>query len=1009
MRKQIIIIALIFIVQIAQAQVDLEKLLHHPWVDSVYSSLTAEQRIGQLLWIDATAKNNLDKQLRDAELIKKFGVGGIIFFEGDPIIQANLTNFYQSISSTPLLVVMDAEWGIGMRLPGINPFPYNMAMGATGDTALVRHAAGEMAMQMKRIGIHIALGPVCDINTEPMNPIIGMRSFGESRDQVTNLSLAYMHGLQENGIMATAKHYPGHGDTQTDSHWMLPLVPYSTQRLDSLELYPFRKLSKEGIGCIMTAHLHVPALDSSREIPSSLSPLITDQILHKNWQFKGLVITDAMNMKGAKGYESPGSLEVLALKAGNDVIEYPADTELSIKAITDALKNKELSQDELNLKCRKVLAAKLWCGLNHRRMIDLNNLIAEINTPQAGLIKRKIIESSLTLLNNKQGIIPVGHLESTRIASLSVGSEENTPFQNMLSKYTLVDHFHLKQNFTGAERLELQKKLQAYDLVIAGIHSMYESKLRHSLQVGSIRREPSERPYGVTDQLDSLLTYLSEKQKTVAVIFASPYGLGELHNSLQTDGLLVAFQNDSLVQELSAQLIFGGIGARGKLPVSVPGKFKKGDGIDIQHPIRLKYTIPEEVGIRSERLNRQIDSIVTQALDLKAFPGCNVLVAREGKVIFQKAYGYHTFAKNLPNREEDLYDLASVTKITGGLPAWMKLYDEGKINPDEKVATYYPEWRNRLFHRSNKSDITVRELLSHQSGLTPFVPFWKKSLKGGKITSDYYTFEPDPDHSLQVARSLYLDNQFPDYVYKTIRKSALKSRGTYVYSDLPFILTPKITSNISGVSFIEDLDNQFYKPLGAYRITYNPLSKFPEDEIIPTEKDNYYRKQQLLGTVHDESSAVLGGISGNAGLFASANDLVKLYQMYLQMGTYGGREYLKESTLKEFSRVQFPQNKNRRGLGFDKPSLNNTQLSGKNAYPIRAASPESFGHSGYTGTFVWIDPKYQLVYIFLSNRVFPTRDNNKISDLNVRTEIQRIIYENIPDNPTGSKLTILEK
>ena len=998
MRRYILFIAICFCAQFAKAQINLEKLMHHPWVDSVYLSLTPEQRIGQLIWIDVTAKNHLSKQLKDAELIKKYGFGGIIFFEGDPVAQANLTNFYRSVSTVPPVVVMDAEWGIAMRLPGIMSFPYNMAMGASGDTALIREATREMARQMRRIGINIALGPSCDINTEPMNPIIGMRSFGESRELVTNFSLAYMRGLQENGIMAAAKHYPGHGDTQSDSHLVLPLLPYSRHRLDSLELYPFRKLSEAGIGCIMTAHLHVPAIDSSKEMPSSLSTMVIDQILHKEWQFRGLVITDAMNMNGVRRYENPGRLEVLALKAGNDVVEYPADPELSVKAILDAIKNKELTQAEMELKCRKVLAAKLWCGLNHPVKTDPANLVRDINSPQAELIKRKIIESSLTLLQNKQGIIPVGHLDSTRIAAVSVGSEKITPFQKMLAKYTKIDFFQLKSEFSTTERLSLQKKLKEYDLVVTGIHSMYESKLRHSLQVGILQQEKPLRPYGVTSELDSLLTFLSNRQKSIAVFFANPYGLGEIKAPLHIDGLIMAYQNDSLVQELSAQLIFGGIGAKGKLPVSVTGKFKIGEGQKIENTIRLKYTIPEEMGINSEKLTFQIDSIVNQALELKAFPGCNVLVARQGKVIFRKTYGYHTFAKNMPNREDDLFDLASVTKITGGLPVWLKLYDEGKINPDEKVATYYPEWRNKLFHRSNKSTITVRELLSHQSGLTPFVPFWKKSLKDGRISSDWYTFEPDQVHSLQVARGLYLDNRFPDYVYKTIRKSALKSRGTYVYSDLPFVLTPKITSGISGESFIESLDNYFYKPLGAYRITYNPMLKFQDDEIIPTEKDNYYRKQQLLGTVHDESSAVLGGISGNAGLFASINDLAKLYQMYLQMGTYGGKEYLKESTFKEFSRVQFPQNKNRRGLGFDKPSLNNSQLSEKNAYPIKSASPESFGHSGYTGTFVWIDPRFQLVYIFLSNRVFPTRDNNKISDLNVRTEIQRVIYENISKN-----------
>ncbi len=998
MRK---ILALIFVLVFGlklHAQIDLEKLMYHPWVDSVFQSLTPEKRIGQLIWINVSAKNDLNKQFKDAELIKKYGFGGIMFFVGEPITQANLTNFYQSISSTPLLVAMDAEWGIGMRLPGVAPFPYNMAMGAANDTALTKMAAKEIARQMKLMGLHIAFGPVCDINTEPMNPIIGMRSFGESRELVTNLSLAFMRGLQENGIMATAKHFPGHGDTRSDSHLSLPLLPYSRSRLDSLELFPFRKLSDQGIGCIMTAHLQVPAIDSTTAIPSSLSPKIIDQILRKEWKYKGLIMSDALNMRGARGYEAAGKLDVLVLKAGNDIVDYPANPELSMKAILEAVKNKEISQAEIDLKCRRVLAAKLWSGLNRPVKVDTATLLQRINSPNAELIKRKIIESSLTLIANKKEIIPVQHLESTRIAVVSVGSDHETPFQKMLSKYTKIDCYQLKDNFTETERLVLQKKLLAYDMVIAGIHSMFEGKLRHSLQVGIGQKEAPSRSYGVSDGLDSLLNFLSKKEKSITVLFASPYGLSEIQPSIETDGLLVAYQNDSLAQELSAQLIFGGVGARGKLPVSITRKYKIGTGLAIDNPIRLKYTIPEEVGICSERLNRGIDSIVSNALSQEAFPGCNVLVAKEGRVIFHKAYGFHSYDKIIPEKENDLYDLASVTKITGGLPAWLKLYDEGKINPDEMVATYYPEWRNRLFHRSNKADISVRELLAHQSGLTPFMPFWKKSLEKGKITDDWYTYEPDPKHKLQVARGLYLDNRFPDQVYKAIRKSALKSRGTYVYSDLPFVLTPVITSGISGQPFIESLDDNFYKPLGAYRITYNPLSKFSDDEIIPTEKDDYYRKQQLLGTVHDESSAVLGGISGNAGLFGSANDLAKLYQMYLQMGTYGGKVYLKESTMKEFSRVQFPQNKNRRGLGFDKPSLNNSELSEKAAYPIKAASPESFGHSGYTGTFVWIDPKYQLVYIFLSNRVFPTRDNNKISDLSVRTEIQRVIYGNFPGN-----------
>jgi CubicO group peptidase (beta-lactamase class C family) len=565
----------------------------------------------------------------------------------------------------------------------------------------------------------------------------------------------------------------------------------------------------------------------------------------------------------------------------------------------------------------------------------------------------------------------------------------------MLAKYADVDLIQLNYDFNEAEVQSLQTKLKDYDLVIAGIHSMFEGKLRQSLQVGVLQRVPPARPYGVTPALDSLLTFFSTKPGTIVDYFASPYGLSELHAPLITDGLIISYQNDSITQELSAQLIFGGIRASGTLPVTLPGMYRTGEGHQTGHPIRLKYTIPEEAGIPGARLNREIDSIVNQALHLKAFPGCNVLVAKDAKIIFHRAYGFHTYDNTLKVQKDDLYDLASVTKITGGLPVWMKLYDEGRIDPDDYVSAYYKDWRKRLFHSSNKSDITIRELLSHQSGLGPFIPFWKQTLKNGKITSRWYAFEPDDKHGLQVAKGICLDNRFPDEVYKTIRKSPLKSRGTYVYSDLPLIMTPVITSAISGQSFVSTLADYFYKPLGASRITYNPLSKFSEDEIIPTEKDDYYRKQQLIGTVHDESSAVLGGISGNAGLFASANDLAKLLQMYLQKGSYGGREFLKPATLDEFTRVQFPGNNNRRGLGFDKPSLNNSRLSDKEAYPIKGASPESYGHSGYTGTFVWVDPKYNLVYIFLSNRVYPTRNNNKISEMNVRTEIQKVIYKNM--------------
>ncbi len=976
------------------AQINLDKLMYHPWVDSVYNSLTPEQRIGQLVWVDLGSIDQIAKQEKVADLVKNYGVGGIIFFKTDPDLLVKLTNYYQSIAKTPLMVAVDAEWGVAMRLPGVTAFPYNMLMGASQNSDLIRQTAVSMADQMKRLGIQVSLGPDCDVNIQPMNPIIGMRSFGQNPEKVANDALAYVQGLQENGIIAVAKHYPGHGDVKTDSHLTLPQLPFSRERLDSVEFVPFRKLSDAGVGGIMTAHLNVPQLDSTKGIPSSLSPKIVENILRKEWNFKGLIITDAMNMAGAGSFGKPGAIDVQALKAGNDVIEFPSDPVVTLKAIQKALQEKELSWDEINLKCRRVLAAKYWAGLNKRQMVNPKTLLADLNSPEAELNKLNVIESSLTLLENKNRLIPLDRLDTLKIAALSVGETKTTTFQQMLANYTKVDFYNLPEKFSESDVDSLKVKLNSYNLVIAGIHSLYESKTRRSMQVGNLQKERAKRPYGVTSELESLMAYLTSERKSILVYFSSPYALDELKTSGKPAGLIIAFQNDTVVQSLAAQQIFGGIGAHGKMPVDIANLYNSGDGIAIEKPVRLKYSIPEDAGIASASLSSDIDSIVNNALKAGAFPGCNVLVAKDGKLIFHKAYGFHTFDHLVPEKKNDIYDLASVTKVSGGLPGILKLFDEGKIELDRPVSNYFPDWKKRLFHRSDKSDVTIRELYTHQSGLIPDILFWKETVKDGKPSPKWYTIQPDEKHPLCVAPGMYIDSKIVKLVDRDIRKTPLKTRGKYVYSDLPLVITPQIIQNVSGTDFQKYVDDNFYRLLGANEVTYLPLQKFPLNRIVPTENDQYFRYMQLQGTVHDESGAILGGVSGNAGLFASANDLAKLMQMYLQMGTYGGRQYVSEATMKEFTRSQFPPT-NRRGIIFDKPLLDNQSVAPADAYPCPEVSAESFGHFGYTGTFVWMDPKYNLMYILLSNRVCPTRNNNLISKLNVRTEILSAIYRNM--------------
>ncbi len=979
----------------SKSQINLDKYLNQPWVDSVFNSLSPDERIAQLIWIDAGGDENLQKQFQVAEYIRKNNFGGLVFFEGTAVKQSQLINYYQSLAKTPLMIAMDAEWGPGMRLDEVMSFPYNMTMGASSDDELIRKCAAAMAGQLKRLGVQVSFGPVADINTEPLNPIIGMRSFGESRERVTSKSLAYMKGLQENGIIAVAKHFPGHGDTKTDSHLSLPLLPYPRQRLDSMELFPFKKLAAEGIGGIMTAHMRVPALDPNGEGPSSLSNSAVEGVIRKEWNYKGLIITDAMNMGGASITKKAGSIDVQAIKAGNDVIEFPVDGEATLKAIKDAILKKDLTWDEINLKCRRVLAAKYYAGLNQLHPIKIEGLVADLNSTSAQFANRQLVESSLSLLENKSNLIPFLGLDTLRIAALSIGSSAVTPFQKMLGNYAKVDFFNLSDNFTEEEYNETLKKVAGYNLVIAGVHSLYESKVRRTVKVGNLVHIAPERPYGVTQNLEKLLGRLSSMKNSVFVFFSNPYAISELKDFGRPNGMVIAYQNTTIAQELAAQLLFGGIGASGKLPVSIGNLYHAGDGLTINQAIRLKYTLPEEVGLNSAKLNRRIDSIVNNALVQKAFPGCNVLVAKDGKVIFQKAYGFHTYENRIPAALDDIYDLASVTKVSGALPAIMKLNEDEKYKLDEPFSTYWTDWRKGFLHPSNKSDITLRELLAHQSGLVPFISFYRQSMIGKDLSDKWYSAVPSDQYNLEVAPGLYLNSKFKDKVNKAIRKSPLKTRGKYVYSDLSVILTSEVVTKLSGMKFTDYLDQNFYGPLGATTVTYQPTKKFSEDQIVPTEYDAIYRKRLVHGSVHDESAAVFGGIAGNAGLFASANDLAKLVQMYVQFGTYGGKQYLKKSTIEEFNRVQYPQTNNRRGLGFDKPAIDNQKLDKDKAYPCPGATPQSFGHFGYTGTFFWADPTNGLVYIFLSNRVYPTRDNNKISDLNVRTDILQEMYDEL--------------
>jgi len=956
----------------AQQNPPFQKMSNDRWVDSIMNNLSLDQKIGQLFMIQAYSNMKNQKTDELLKLIDQYQVGGIIFMQGGPVNQANISNKLQQASKIPLLVAIDAETGLGFRLDSTLNYPAQMALGAISNDSLIYRMGFEIGEQCRMLGVHMNMAPVCDININPANPIINHRSFGEDKIQVARKSWLYASGMQDAGVLATAKHFPGHGDTQTDSHHDLPVIKQTKIQLDSLELFPFAYLINRGIGAIMTGHLHVPALDANAKVPATLSSKIINIKLKKDLGFKGLVITDAMNMKGVSNLYSSGESSVKALKAGNDMLEIVPRLDKAIDAVKLAVEKGELSVEEIDEKCRKILTVKKWLGLDKQKLVDTKNLYAKLNNNRYLLTKRLLQEQSMTVLLNRQNIIPLQQIDTLKIASLSIGSDQLVPFQNMLENYTQIDHFNIGKIPMEQEINSLLTQLIPYNLIIIGIHGM--------------GLYPNRR-FGISDQQINLIERLKDRN-TVICFFGNPYSMQFFPALKNTQSLIVAYQDDNDAQEMAAQLIFGATNASGKLPVSVNNLFPINSGIVTTSIQRLKYTLPEEVKINSRYLQYLIDSIAKRGVAGKAYPGCQVLIAKEGKVILQSSYGYFTYENEQAVQKNHLYDLASVTKITAPLPAIMKLFDEKKINLDAPFSNYFAEFEN-----TNKAEMTVRDILTHQARLQGGLPFWLEPGKRGVLRENVFKNHPEEQYQVRISQDMYVKNDFKNQIIKDIIKSSLLAKKEYVYSDLGFSLLPYMIERLSGKSFQEYLYQEFYKPLGATSTGFKPYERFPIDQIVPTENDLTFRKELSQGFVHDELAALMGGVSGNAGLFSQANDLAKVMQMYLQSGYYGGKQFILPETISEFTKVQFSPSSNRRALGFDKP---NPGIKGiKNKFPAADASPESYGHTGFTGIFTWVDPQNQLLFIFLSNRVYPTRRNSAIYDLNIRTSMHQAIYDAI--------------
>lgn len=936
------------------------------WVDSVYQSMNLQERIGQLYMVDVFSQSPKPTTDKIKDWIKEYHIGGVIFSKGGPDRQAKLNNAYQELAKVPLLIGMDAEWGLAMRLDSTFAYPWNMTLGAVQNNKLIEQVGERIGLHAKRLGVHINFAPSVDVNSNPKNPIIGNRSFGEMPERVTQKAHAFAKGMENVGVLSSLKHFPGHGNTDQDSHLELPTIVGTRAALDSVELYPFRQLVQQNVSSsVMTAHLSVPSLEPNKKIPASLSKTIVTDLLKNTYGFQGLVFTDALNMKGATNGLKPGEADLKAFLAGSDILLIPQDLPSSQALLLEACQDGRITEERLAYSVKKILQAKYKVGLEDYQPVALENLYEDLNTAADTTLYQRVMEEAITIVKNNNQVIPFKNLEKKQMAYLSFGQESGATFLENLRKYT---------NITKIEESSLvdyHQKLNDYTDVIIGLHKKSTNPWQS---------------YKLSKTELNFLQELSKKHKVHLVVFANPYSLLDV-DTTYIESITIAYQNSTLTQEIAPQILFGAIAAKGKLPVAAGIDFPAGHGIHTTAIKRLGYGTPESVGVNSKTL-KQIDSLIHLGLKEKMMPGAQVLVARGGKIIYQKSFGKHQYNSKIPVKNEDVYDLASLTKILATLPMLMELVDKEVIHLDTRLDEMLPEYAS-----SDKASIKLIDLLTHYNRLQAWIPFYRKTLdsKTKQPDSKYYQTTYSEKFNIPVAENLYMRSDYKDSIYQVIRESKLRPKKSYRYSDLPFYILQKYIEDYYEDRLDHLVETHFYDKIGA-NLTYLPLAKFSKEQIPPTERDNYFRHQEIQGYVHDQGAAMMGGVSGHAGLFGNANDIAKIMQMFVWEGSYGATEFISPDTFRLFNTCYYCDQDVRRGIGFDKPQLGDVGPT------CGCVSMTSFGHSGFTGTFAWADPEEEIVYVFLSNRTYPDAENKKLIQTNLRSNIQAVIYEAIEDS-----------
>lgn len=930
------------------------------WVDSVYQQMTFNEKVGQLFMVAAYSNRNENHVNQLEELITKQHVGGVIFFQGGPYRQAKITNRLQEKAKVPLFVGIDGEWGLSMRLDSTYRYPWNMSLGAIKNNELIYKMGQQMAQQAKRMNIHFMFAPVVDINTNAHNPVIGNRSFGENKKNVADKAWSLIKGMQDGGVYATAKHFPGHGDTSIDSHHTLPVVNHTKHRMNDVELYPYRQIISKGLASIMVAHLDVPVYEPNSGTPSSLSYKIVTDLLKDDLKFEGLIFTDALNMKGASNFKSPGEIDLEAFLAGNDVLLFPEDVPKAIEKFNEALESQRLSEERLAYSVKKILKYKYNIGLNKYKPIALENLNSDLHLSQNDDLSFQLYQSMVTVLQNKNNFLPLQSKD--RIAYVNIADQDATEFIKKMQRYGQITVF------TPNDIEDYIDDFKGFDKVIIGYHREDNTWKNHEFSNG---------------QLD-LIDKIARVKPTILVSFAKPYALAKIKNTDILRSVMIGFQNNAHAFEAVSNALFGFAEINGKAPVSIGNHWPEGTGVWLESKTNIQQSKPQLNALDATELQK-ISNYGKRVVADKLAPGAQILVVKNGNIVYDEVFGKKTYEADSIVNQQTVYDLASLSKILGTLPLVMKLYEQGQLKFEDKLGDLLPE-----FKKTDKANITVKELLTHQSGLVAWIPFYKNTLdEDGRPARHLYQSHYSKDFNVQVSENLYLKSTYKNEILNQIKESKLGAKK-YVYSDLNFILLQQIVEKKFNKPLDVALYQYFIEPMGLQSLRYNPQQYFDVSKIAPTEIDNYFRYTKIQGYVHDMGAAMLGGVAGHAGLFGNAYDVAQFMQMFLDKGTFKGKKILNAKTIDAFNVCFYCSSGNRRGAGFDKPQIGNA------AGPTcGCASSDSFGHTGFTGTMVWADPTHDLVYVFLSNRTYPNADVNRLSRANIREDIQQIIYNSI--------------